>query len=157
MSLTIRPATRDDAAAILALLPRLAAFDIPPRRDPTHLWHDDAALLRAWVDGTAPQCEVIVAERRDAGADLLGVVIASLRPELLSHAPSAHIEALAVAENAQGRGVGTALIAAAEAAVRTRGAETMTLHVFARNTRARALYERAGYEGELLRYIKYLA
>lgn len=156
MSLAIRPATRDDAAPILALLPRLAAFDVPPRRDPNHLWHDDAELLRAWIEGSAPQCEVIVAEHLSARRELLGVVIASLRPELLSHAPSAHIEALAVAENAQSRGVGAALIAAAEAAMRARGAETMTLHVFARNTRARALYERAGYDGELLRYIKYL-
>jgi len=32
----------------------------------------------------------------------------------------------------------------------------MTLHVFASNARARGLYERCGYTGELLRYIKQL-
>ena len=32
----------------------------------------------------------------------------------------------------------------------------MTLHVFAVNERARRLYEQAGYDGELMRYIKHL-
>jgi ribosomal protein S18 acetylase RimI-like enzyme len=36
------------------------------------------------------------------------------------------------------------------------GALTMTLHVFAANTRARGLYENTGYDGELMRYIKHL-
>jgi ribosomal protein S18 acetylase RimI-like enzyme len=33
----------------------------------------------------------------------------------------------------------------------------MTLHVFANNERARSVYERTGYAGELLRYVKHLA
>ena len=46
---------------------------------------------------------------------------------------------------------------AAEEGARARGAESLTLHVFSTNTRARALYERLGYAGELIRYIKHLA
>jgi ribosomal protein S18 acetylase RimI-like enzyme len=30
----------------------------------------------------------------------------------------------------------------------------MTLHVFANNERARSVYDRFGYSGELLRYVK---
>jgi DNA-binding transcriptional ArsR family regulator len=47
--------------------------------------------------------------------------------------------------------------AAIERDVRARGALSMSLHVFARNTRARAVYERAGYSGELMRYIKHFS
>ena len=41
--------------------------------------------------------------------------------------------------------------------MRARGARSMSLHVFSTNMRARAVYERLGYDGELMRYIKRLA
>ena len=56
-----------------------------------------------------------------------------------------------------GKGVGRRLLAASEVAARERGAETMTLHVFESNHRARQLYESADYSPELLRYIKPIA
>jgi ribosomal protein S18 acetylase RimI-like enzyme len=87
---------------------------------------------------------------------ILGVALVSLGEELLSHAPSAHLEVLVVAEGAEGNGIGQALVTEAETIARERGALSMTLHVFATNTRARQVYERLGYTGELIRYIKYL-
>ena len=155
MDMIVRPATRADGDAILALMPRLAAFDLPESRNPEHLWMHDAALLRKWLAGEADTCRIQVA---DAGAgQIVGLAMVSLRPELLSLEPSAHLEALAVAPGFEGQGLGHRLIDAAEADARANGAETMTLHVFAVNTRARRLYERAGYDGELMRYIKPLA
>ncbi|MBT8085818.1 MAG: GNAT family N-acetyltransferase [Woeseia sp.] len=153
MPFTIREATTHDGDAMLALMPRLADFEIPERRDPRHLWQDDQALLRRWLSGERDASLVQVAENDD---DLLGFSLTSLRPEPLSHAPAAHLEAIAVAKNAEGLGVATALLAACEENARAHGAQFMTLHVFAGNTRARSLYERCGYEGELLRYIKSL-
>ncbi len=153
MSYSIRPATPADLDAMLALFPRLAAFDLPPRRAPEHLWHGDAELLRAWAAGGAPALLVRVAV--DADDLVLGVALVSLRGELLSHAPSAHLEVLAIHAAAEGRGIGRALLDSAEDAARAHGAQSMTLHVFANNTRARAVYERMGYDGELLRYIKH--
>lgn len=153
MSYSIRPATPADLDAMLALFPRLAAFDLPPRRAPEHLWHGDAELLRAWAAGGAPALLVRVAV--DADDLVLGVALVSLREELLSHAPSAHLEVLAIHAAAEGRGIGRALLDSAEDAARAHGAQSMTLHVFANNTRARAVYERMGYDGELLRYIKH--
>ena len=49
-----------------------------------------------------------------------------------------------------------ALLDAAEKEAAAHGALTMTLHVFANNARARGFYDRAGYDGELMRYIKIL-
>jgi ribosomal protein S18 acetylase RimI-like enzyme len=155
MNFHIRSAVDEDGDAILALMPRLASFDVPKSRNPVDLWRSDAAIFQRWLDGEAPECFVHVAE--DNAQRVIGFTLVSLRPELLSHEPSAHLEAIAVCEDAQGTGVGQALLAAAEAEARAKGAKTISLHVFAVNTRARDFYEKSGYDGELLRYIKDLA
>ncbi|MCU0634232.1 MAG: GNAT family N-acetyltransferase [Gemmatimonadaceae bacterium] len=154
MPVTIRAATPAEVPAVRALLPRLAAFELPATRDPRHLWEGDAEILAAWGRHEAPDVFVQVAE--DEHAQVIGATITTLRPEPLSHAPSAHLEVLVVAESAVGQGVGRALIDAMEVECRARGVGSITLHVFASNAKARALYERSGYEGELLRYIKWL-
>ena len=153
MSHQIRPATPADVEPILELFPRLAAFDLPAHRSAEDLWHGDAELLRSWGAGAAPQCLVHVAVHPDHV--ILGIAMAQLRAELLSHAPSAHLEVLVVRDDAEGQGIGKALITSIERAVREQGARSITLHVFAANTHARAVYERLGYNGELVRYIKH--
>jgi ribosomal protein S18 acetylase RimI-like enzyme len=137
--------------AIVALMPRLAEFDLPASRNPRHLWEHDAEMFREWLRG---ENDCLVHAAVDDDGKVLGFTMVSLRPELLSHEPSAHLEAIALEPAAEGRGIAQALLAEAEASARARGALTMTLHVFAVNERARRLYERAGYDGELMRYIK---
>jgi ribosomal protein S18 acetylase RimI-like enzyme len=154
MTHQIRPATPADLGPILDLFPRLAAFDLPANRSAEDLWRGDADLLRLWSQGQAPQCMVYVAVNPEQA--ILGIAMAQLREELLSHAPSAHLEVLAVRDDAEGQGIGKALIQTIEQAVREQGALSVTLHVFVTNTRARAVYERLGYTGELMRYIKHL-
>ncbi len=155
MSFQVRHASSSDSDAIMALMPRLASFDVPKSRNPLDLWRSDAAMFHRWLDGEAEECFVHVAV--DDAQKVLGFTLVSLRPELLSHEPSAHLEAIAVGEGAEGMGIGQALLEAAESEARSHGAQTITLHVFASNTRAREFYERSGYDGELLRYIKELA
>ncbi len=155
MSFQIREAVGEDGDAILALMPRLASFNVPESRNPVDLWRSDAAMFERWRTGEAPECFVHVAE--DEAQKVIGFTLTSLRPELLSHEPSAHLEAIAVGEGAEGLGVGQALLSAAEDEARTKGAKTITLHVFGVNTRARDFYEKSGYDGELIRYIKALA
>jgi len=68
-----------------------------------------------------------------------------------------HLEVLALAKSAEGFGIATALMDEVERLARNRGAKSVTLHVFANNTKARDLYERKGFEGELIRCIKHLS
>lgn len=138
---------------VLALMPRLAQFDLPERRVREHLWQSDAAMMQRWFDGDAPAVHVFVAALDDE--PVAGLAMFSLREELLSHTPSAHLEALAVRDGCEGRGVGSALLERCHEEARRLGAHSMTLHVFARNTRARAVYARAGYDEELLRCIRW--
>lgn len=152
MDYVVRAATGEDGEAMLALMPRLAAFRVPASRTPEHLWLDDAKLLQKWLDGHADECLVHVAEGADGS--ILGLTLVSLRPEHLSHEPSAHLEVIAVAEAVEGKGVARSLLEAAEEDARRHGALTMTLNVFSTNSRARGFYERCGYDGEVIRYIK---
>ncbi len=140
---------------MMALMPRLSEFEIPDSRDPEHLWRDDAALLQSWIAGVADDCLVHIAEDNDGV--ILGLTLVRLRPEPLSHEPSAHLEAIAVAKGAEGKGIARALLDIAEDEARRHGAQTMTLHVFSTNARARRFYERSGYDGEIIRYIKPIA
>lgn len=155
MDYRVRSATSVDGDAMLALMPRLADFDVPGHRDPEDLWRDDAALLRKWVAGEADDCFVHIAEGTDGAT--LGMTLVRLRPDVLSQQPSSHLEVIAVAKEAEGTGVAQDLLAAAEQQAAKQGALTMTLHVISTNSRARRFYERVGYYGEMIRYIRALA
>ena len=154
MDFEIREATTRNGDALLVLLPRLAAFPKPDYRSDPEIYRTDERVLRRWLDGDEPNCRVVMAE--DMNGALLGFALLTLRPEVLSGEPSAHIETLVVAAEAEGRGVGSALMDVSDALARNEGAKTITLHVFETNERARKLYERKGYSTEWLRYIKFL-
>ena len=109
-------------------------------------------MFERWCSGDEDACLVQVAV--DLSENIVGLAMATLRPELLSKEPSSHLEAIAVAEGMSGNGIGGLLLDAMEKEVHARGALSMTLHVFASNTRARGFYEKSGYHGELMRYIK---
>lgn len=151
MDYLLRTATPKDQEAILNLLPRLADFEIPKVRNPKHLWESDAKMFLEWVAGGRPDIDVSVAVSDN---QVIGVAIISERKEFLSGEPSAHLEVLALDKSAEGFGVATALMNESDKLAQGRGAKSITLHVFANNTKARALYERQGFDGELLRYIK---
>ena len=151
----IRNAKASDGEAMLALMPRLAEFQIPDGRIPEHLYKDDRKLMQRWLAGDVSDCLVQVAV--DDDEQVLGFTLTRLRPEALSHEPSAHLEAIAIASAAEGKGVGKALLESNEKNAQDHGARSMTLHVISTNQRAREFYERSGYFGEMLRYIKKIA
>ena len=154
--LRIREATRADRDALFALLPQLADFEIPAQRDPHQLWEGDGELLDQILSGTVSSSFVDVAESVNSESKILGFVMVTLREEMLSHRPSAHLETIVVHPEAQGVGLGRRLMSHTEQKVKTLGAESLTLHVFRANHRARALYEKQGFDSELIRAVKWL-
>lgn len=58
---------------------------------------------------------------------------------------------------AEGQGVGRALLAHAEAWARAESYVTLSLSVFTQNKTARALYQKAGFGEDIIRYVKPLA
>jgi GNAT superfamily N-acetyltransferase len=65
-----------------------------------------------------------------------------------------YIALLAVAAEAEGEGVGLALLHAAEKWAKDMGYRRLSLDVFASNHRARHFYEKAGFRPETIRLIK---
>lgn len=152
MSFTIREATTEDADAMNALLPLLASFDVPAGRNPDDLWRGDRAMLESWLKGEAPDTFTLVTTGESNV--VVGVSIVTMREEMLSHEPSAHLEVLAVSDKVHRQGLGRRLIEASEKEAKARGASSMTLHVFGNNTRARALYSKLGFDEEMIRCYK---
>jgi GNAT superfamily N-acetyltransferase len=79
------------------------------------------------------------------GEDLLGVVDMEYHQRLGDHRPQARVNDLVVTERARGRGVGTALLSAAEELARKRGCFRMALVTAAWRERSIAFYEREGW------------
>ena len=160
--ITIQPADASHLQSILSLLPELADFDVPPRRNPDHLWQGDAEVARQYLadtraDDSADNNRFIDVAVNQANGQVLGVVIVTMRPELLSQAPSAHLEGIVVHADARGTGLGRRLLRHVETEVKRRGAESLTLHVFANNRRAHSLYTAEGFDSELIRAVKWLS
>jgi ribosomal protein S18 acetylase RimI-like enzyme len=152
-TIRIRPAKSDDRAFVLSLLPRMTSFELPRWRTPEEVVAGDHRPLDAWFDNPTPGEALLIAdvEGRAAGYSYLVVLT-----DFFTGKTHAHLSVLAVAKEAEGRGVGSALIEASAAWARARGDDRITLNVFNGNQRAQALYERHGYERETIKYVKQL-
>jgi GNAT superfamily N-acetyltransferase len=153
-SFTIRPARPDDRAAVLALVPRLRAFGPGPLRSPEALDAGEARTLHCFFEAAAADARLWVAE--DPHGPLLGAVYAEEATDYFTQEAHGHLGILVVAESAEGHGVGRALLAKVEEWARERAYRFLTLNVFSGNERARAVYERAGYRPDTVRYSKVL-
>lgn len=122
--LRIRAATPADAPAMLALETLFPSDRMSIRS------------IRRFI--RSPAARVLVAA---SGEDLLGNLVLLLR----AGSRRARIYSVVVGSPARGRGIGDALVAAAEAAAREAGCTTVSLEVRADNLAARALYARRGY------------
>lgn len=79
------------------------------------------------------------------GQPAVGVALVTLRPSAWYEGPVALLEELYVAPHLRGRGLGSALLAAAEGVTRQRGGEVLEINVDGDDTAARRFYERHGY------------
>ena len=150
-SIAIRPATPDDTGFILSLAPRFVGFALPKgRRTRETLAGIRADIERALRDAL-PSDHFFVAED---GGKRVGFLHLQVQGDFFSGARACHISDLAVATGQDGRGIGRALLAHAETWASANHCKLLTLGVFPGNTRARGLYERAGFTTELLRMAK---
>lgn len=152
MTVRLRAAGAADLPFMLSLAPRLAGFGLPPWRTAAQVVEAEGRALSRALEVGSPDAPVLLAEDPDGAP--LGFAYLETQTDYFTGRAHTHVAVLAVAEHAQDRGVARALLAAAEAWARRRGDPFITLNVFARNDRARAVYERLGYESETLRYVK---
>jgi GNAT superfamily N-acetyltransferase len=154
VTISVRAAAAADLAFITGVVPRLRAFGPPPLRPAEALDRAERETLRRALAEPSPDAVLLVAEL--AGTGPAGVAYAHTAADYFTGERHGHLSVLAVAEAGEGKGVGRALLAAVEAWSSARGHRFITLNVFAGNGRARAVYERAGYGPDTLRYAKEL-
>ncbi len=130
------------------------AFDVPAWREKPELVAGDRRALEQWFarlgQGSDESEAMYVADLdgRPAGCAYLVTLV-----DYFNERPHAHLSVLAVSADAEGRGVGTALIDRSVAWAKERGSDRLTLSALVTNSRARALYERKGFGGEYIRYV----
>lgn len=153
-SFTIRAAIQGDQAGVLALVPRLRAFQTSSKlRTPDTLDAGEQRTLRRFFGGNPAGACLWVAE--DQGA-VVGMAYAERATDYFTQESHGHLGIIAVAEQAEGRGIGRALLAAVEQWSRDAGFRFLSLNVFADNTRAIEVYEKAAYRADFVRYVKEL-
>lgn len=148
----VRPFRAADRQACLELADRLT--------EGVAAWRDPDAVLsavRGWVAAAveaadAPSQAMFVAER---SGRVVGLVAVAERVHF-SGELDAYVGELTVAADAEGHGVGRALMESAEAWARSRGRAHITLETGAENSRAREFYQRLGYLTEDVRLTKAL-
>lgn len=154
MSIKVRQARPDDRVFVLATTARLSAFGPPPWREAADVVEGEARTLREFFELPDPSSTLLIAEGESGAA--LGFALLEEARDYFTHDWHGHLGILAVAEAAEGRGAGAALIRAAESWARRRGYPTLTLNVFEGNRHARDVYEHFGFQPDTIRYIKKL-
>jgi GNAT superfamily N-acetyltransferase len=149
-NLTVRSARPSDREFVLDLADRLVSFDVPAWRPKTELIEGDRRALEAWFNSPKADEAMYIAELdgRPAGCAYLVTLV-----DYFNERPHAHVSVLAVTAEAEGKGVGTALIDQSVAWAKARNSDRLTLSALVTNSRARALYERKGFGGEYIRYV----
>ena len=150
MSVTIRAAASDDRTFVLDLAERLVSFDVPHWREKPELVEGDRRALAQWFDARKNDEALFIAELDGvpAGCAFLVTLV-----DYFNERPHAHLSVLAVSAEAEGKGVGSALLDRSVAWAKERRSDRLTLSALVTNSRARALYERKGFSGEYIRYV----
>ena len=138
----IRSAHQSDASALAPLLAELG-YPTPPE-----------VIARRLAALDSINETVLVAADAD---ELLGLITVHVTPVL--HRPTyvGRITTLVVAERAHGRGIGRALVEAAEQHLARRGCALLEVTSNKKRADAHAFYEHLGYEATSVRFWKSLA
>ncbi|MEZ4563813.1 MAG: GNAT family N-acetyltransferase [Thermomicrobiales bacterium] len=154
-AIAIRLLTDGDGAFVTKVAPRLNHGPTASPRDPSRMQAFFAAFTPAsLIREAGAEAFVATADGQDQPLGLLVI-----KPDLdyFTDHPRAYVEILVVAEEAEGRGIGKALMSHAEQWGREHGCLEVVLDVFANNSGAIAFYERIGFAPDHLRMSKSLA
>jgi GNAT superfamily N-acetyltransferase len=143
--ITVREAADSDAGEVIRLLAQLG-----------HAQPGASAATRLEAFMGQGQ-HVIVAEAAGGPDSLLGAATLHITPVLHRPGPIGRMTAVVVDESARGKGIGRALVEAAERFLAERGCVLIEVTSNKKRADAHAFYERLGYASTSFRFAKALA
>lgn len=152
MKFRIRTALPTDRDFILSLASRFSDFDLPEWRATSEVNETNHRLLLKAVEHPEPGSAVFVVEAQNG--KLAGFIHLETEADFFSGSPHGYIAHLGVDKAFEGQGAGQLLMEHAETWTRQQGYSLLTLYVFAGNLRAQRLYQKNGFQQELIKYAK---
>jgi GNAT superfamily N-acetyltransferase len=150
MSVTLRPATEADHAALRALDDRLIAEARLPGATRVDLQRFQRRFTDSALADQDPKSRLIVATD-DSGA-ILGYMHLKPTHDDVLDCETGYLSIIAVAENASGQGIGRLLMETAETWAREQRYPSLLLDMFASNETARRFYAKAGFAEDSVRF-----
>jgi len=151
----IRAAGDQDIGFMFALAPRLAEVAELSWHDAEDLIAFQHRYMRAAF--ARPKSETVTLIAETASGEQLGYVHAEASTDLVTLEPCGYVTVLALTKEAEGQGIAGRLMGGVEDWARGQGFRLLGLDVFANNRRARAFYQRLGYQEDSLRLTKPLS
>ena len=148
----MRPCLPADREYISALVTRFSEFDLPDWRSTDEIDRTNRLSLQKALEEPKPCAAILVAE--DETQDPVGFVNLETQVDYFSGEKHGYVADLAVSKSVEGRGVSHMLLEVAESRVRSSGYRLLTLYAFSANARAKRVYERNGFQPELVKYVK---
>lgn len=146
----IRAYAADDRQFLARIAPRIRPTNTASPRDPAALDRFIHELARGGLL-SEPGAEAFVAT---IDGERCGLVSVHPDADYFTGHPRAHVDVLVVAEEAEGRGVGRALMKHVEQWAREQACREVVLNVFAANYGAIRFYEHCGYRPDHIRMAK---
>ena len=154
MTIHIRTFKPTDSDFILSLISRFSEFEVPHWRSNFEIDSANRVLLQKSLNEPEPGSIIFVAE--DENGTPAGFIHLQTQSDYFNGEKHAYISDLAVDKFFEGQGIGSLLLDKAEGWVIQKGYRLLTLYVFASNQHAQHLYEKRGFEQEVIKYVKVL-
>jgi ribosomal protein S18 acetylase RimI-like enzyme len=152
MTIHIRMFKPTDSEFILSLISRFSEFELPDWRSSQEIDKANRTLLQKSMQQPESNSAIFVAEGENGIP--AGFIHLQTQTDHFNGEKHAYISDLAVDKVFEGKGIGSLLLDKAEEWVHQKGYRFLTLYVFAGNQNARHLYEKRGFEQEVIKYVK---
>lgn len=137
---------------MMSLTPRFSDIDLPAWRTKHEVDYTNQLALEKAIHVPESDAMIFIAETEDKRP--AGFIHLQTQIDYFNGEDCGYISDLAVDISFEGQGVGRALMNKAEEWARERGYRLLTLYVFAGNMHAQQLYEKNGFQPEVIKYAK---